>query len=124
MLARLSPDFKGLKLYFYDLNVKANLAINDKNKLFFSGYFGQDELAVANMFGSEWGNVTGTLRWNSILSRKLFSNTSFIYSNYDFNVGFKSDGNEINYNSHIKDLNIKQDFTFYPNSRKHHSLWF
>jgi len=116
MLARLSPDFKGLKLYFYDINAKANLAINEKNKLFFSAYFGQDELAVSNMFGSKWGNATGTLRWNSILSRKLFSNTSFIYSNYDFNVGFKSDGNETNYNSHIKDLNLKQDFTFYPNA--------
>jgi hypothetical protein len=117
MLARLSPDFKGLKLYFYDLNAKANLAINSRNKLFFSGYFGQDELAVSSMFGSKWGNTTGTLRWNSILNRKLFSNTSFIYSNYDFNVGFKSDGNEINYNSHIKDINLKQDFSFYPNSK-------
>jgi hypothetical protein len=117
MLAKLSPDFKGLKLYFYDLNAKANLQINAKNKIFFSGYFGQDELAVSNMFGSKWGNATGTFRWNSILSRKLFSNTSFIYSNYDFNVGFKTDGNTINYNSHIKDLNVKQDFTFYPNSK-------
>jgi hypothetical protein len=117
LLARLSPDFKGLNLYFYDLNAKANLAINSKNKIFFSGYFGQDELAVSNMFGSKWGNATGTFRWNSILNRKLFSNTSFIFSNYDFNVGFKSDGNEINYNSHIKDLNLKQDFTFYPNSK-------
>lgn len=117
LLARLSPDFKGLKLYFYDLNAKANLEINSKNKIFFSGYFGQDELAVSNMFGSKWGNATGTFRWNSILSRKLFSNTSFIFSNYDFNVGFKSDGNEINYNSHIKDLNLKQDFSLYANSK-------
>jgi len=116
MLAKLSPDFKGLKLYFYDLNVKANLQINSKNKVFFSGYFGQDELAVSNMFGSKWGNATGTLRWNSILNRKLFSNTSFIFSNYDFNVGFKTDGNTINYNSHIKDLNLKQDLTFYLNT--------
>jgi hypothetical protein len=117
MLAKLSPDFKGLKLYFYDLNAKANWQINATNKLFFSGYFGQDELAVSNMFGSKWGNATGTLRWNSILNRKLFSNTSFIFSNYDFNVGFKTEGNTINYNSHIKDLNLKQDFTFYPNSK-------
>ncbi|MFT3908040.1 MAG: TonB-dependent receptor [Ferruginibacter sp.] len=117
MLAGLSPDFKGLKMYFYDLNAKANLTINSKNKLFFSGYFGQDELAVSSMFGSKWGNTTGTLRWNSIISRKLFSNTSFIYSNYDFNVGFKTDGNTTNYNSHIRDLNLKQDFTYYPNSK-------
>jgi hypothetical protein len=117
LFARLSPDLKDVKLYFYDLNVKANLAVNDKNKIFFSGYFGKDVLGVSNMFGSKWGNSTGTLRWNSLVSSKLFSNTSFIYSNYDFNVGFKSDGKEVNFNSHIKDLDLKQDFSFYANSK-------
>jgi hypothetical protein len=116
VFARLSSDLKDVKLYFYDLNVKANLAINDKNKIFFSGYFGKDVLGVSTLFGSKWGNATGTLRWNSVLSGKLFSNTSFIYSNYDFNVGFRSDGKETNFNSHIKDLNLKQDFTLYANA--------
>lgn len=116
LFARLSSDLKDVKLYFYDLNAKANLAINDKNKLYFSGYFGKDVLGVSKTFGSDWGNSTATLRWNSVLSSKLFSNTSLIYSNYDFNVGFKSENSEINFNSHIKDLNLKQDFTFYPNA--------
>ncbi|MGV3603025.1 MAG: TonB-dependent receptor [Dyadobacter fermentans] len=115
MFARLSSDFKDLKLYFYDLNMKANLEINDKNKIFFSGYFGKDVLSASTLFGSEWGNSTGTLRWNSVINSKLFSNTSFIYSNYDFNVGFKSGGSETNFNSHIKDLNLKQDFTYFAN---------
>jgi len=38
LFARLSSDFKDVKLYFYDLNAKANFAINDKNKLYVSGY--------------------------------------------------------------------------------------
>lgn len=117
LIAQLSPDFKGTQLYFYDLNAKANLTVNDKNKLYFSGYFGKDVLGVVNLFGSEWGNATATLRWNSLLSSKLFSNTSFIYSNYDFSVGFPGDGNQITTNSKIKDLNLKQDFSFYPNSK-------
>ena len=117
VFAGLSSDLKDVKLYFYDLNAKANLEINSKNKLYFSGYFGKDVLGVSKTFGSDWGNTTATLRWNSILSSKLFSNTSFIYSNYDFNVGFKSDSSNINYNSNIKDLNLKQDFTYYLNAR-------
>lgn len=116
LLAGISADFKDVKLYFYDLNAKANLAINEKNKIYFSGYFGKDVLGVSKTFGSDWGNATATLRWNSLLSSKLFSNTSLIYSNYDFNVGFKSEGGELNFNSHIKDLNMKQDLTFYANS--------
>ncbi len=117
LFARMSSDFKDVKLYFYDLNAKANFEINDKNKLYLSGYFGKDVLSANGLFGSDWGNSTGTLRWNSLLSSKLFSNTSFIYSNYDFNVGFKGGDSEINYNSNIKDLNFKQDFSYYPNSR-------
>ncbi|WP_440134611.1 TonB-dependent receptor [Chitinophaga sancti] len=117
LFAKISPDFKDIQLYFYDLNVKANLAVNDRNKLYFSGYFGKDVLGVSKTFGSKWGNATGTLRWNSVLSSKLFSNTSFIYSNYDFNVSFKSDNSETNFNSNIKDLNLKQDFTLYANAR-------
>ncbi|HEY8894299.1 MAG TPA: TonB-dependent receptor [Niastella sp.] len=117
LFARMSSDFKDINLYFYDLNAKANLALNDKNKLYFSGYFGKDVLGVSKAFGSDWGNATATLRWNSLWSSKLFSNTSFIYSNYDFNVSFKSDGSEMNFNSHIRDLNLKQDFTYYANAR-------
>lgn len=116
LIASLSSDFKDIKLYFYDLNAKANLAINSKNKLYFSGYFGKDVLGVSKTFGSNWGNATGTLRWNSVVSSKLFSNTSFIYSNYDFNVNFTTDGSVINTNSNIKDLNLKQDFTYFLNS--------
>lgn len=117
LFARMSSDFKDVKLYFYDLNAKANFAINDKNKIYFSGYLGKDVLAASGMFGSDWGNVTGTLRWNSVLSSKLFSNTSLIYSNYDFNIGFQGDGSAINFNSNIKDLNLKQDFSFYLDSK-------
>lgn len=116
LFAGLSSDMKDVKLYFYDLNAKANLAIDSKNRLFFSGYFGKDVLGVSQAFGSKWGNSTATLRWNSVLNSKLFSNTSFIYSNYDFNVGFKSGGSETNFNSNIRDLNLKQDFTLYASS--------
>lgn len=117
LFAKLSPDLKDIQLYFYDLNAKANFEINAKNRLFFSGYFGKDVFGVSTMFGSKWGNAIGTLRWNSVINSRLFSNTSFIYSNYDFNVGFESGGSETNFDSHIKDLNLKQDFTFYANAR-------
>lgn len=116
LFAGLASDFKDIKLYFYDLNAKANLYINKKNKLYFSGYFGKDVFGLSKAFGSKWGNTTATVRWNSVVSSKLFSNTSFIYSNYDFNVGFQSDGSEVKFNSHIRDLNLKQDFTYYWNS--------
>ncbi len=113
---KASKDFKDTKLYFYDLNLKANYRINDKNRVFVSGYFGQDKLGFSS-FGLDWGNSTGTVRWNAIISPKLFSNTSFIFSNFNYNITIKSSSSDINVKSKIQDYNIKQDFTYIFNPR-------
>jgi TonB dependent receptor/CarboxypepD_reg-like domain/TonB-dependent Receptor Plug Domain len=117
LFLKASPDFKDSKLYFYDLNAKANYRINSKNRIYLSGYFGRDVLAFGENFGIDWGNSTGTLRWNSIISSKLFSNTSVIYSNYDYNIAIQSGETDFNINSNIKDWNLKQDFTLYANPK-------
>ncbi|MGL5892566.1 MAG: TonB-dependent receptor, partial [Bacteroidia bacterium] len=69
---KLTDDFKDNALYFYDVNMKANYRFNDRNKIFVSGYFGRDKLAFGDNFGIDWGNATGTIRWNSIISPKFF----------------------------------------------------
>ncbi|TAE38188.1 MAG: TonB-dependent receptor [Sphingobacteriales bacterium] len=124
LFLKASPDFKDNKLYFYDLNAKANYKLNNKNHIFLSGYFGRDVLAFGNNFGIDWGNATGTLRWNSILNSKLFSNASLIYSNYDYNVKIKSGETNFNINSNIKDWNLKQDFSYYLNPKNSLRLGF
>ncbi len=112
---KATEKFKDNILYFYDLNAKANYQINAKNKVYISGYFGRDELGLGQDFGIDWGNKTGTIRWNKIISNKLFLNTSLIYSDYNYNVKLKNGETNFNINSNIKDLNLKQDYTFYAN---------
>jgi hypothetical protein len=112
---KATEKFKDNILYFYDLNAKANYQINAKNKIYISGYFGRDELGLGQDFGIDWGNKTGTIRWNKIISNKLFLNTSLIYSDYNYNVKLKNGETNFNINSNIKDLNLKQDYTFYAN---------
>ena len=100
-------------LYFYDLNAKANYRINDKNRVYLSGYFGRDVLSFSNTFGIQWGNSTGTARWNHIYSSRLFSNTSLIYSNYNYVININSSNNNINLVSQIRDFSLKEDFQYY-----------
>ncbi|OFY70599.1 MAG: collagen-binding protein [Bacteroidetes bacterium RIFCSPLOWO2_12_FULL_37_12] len=116
MFLKLSNNFKDTKLYFYDLNLKANYRINDKNRIFLSGYFGQDQIGLSS-FGINWGNATATLRWNSIISPKFFSNTSLIYSNYNYKIALSSSTSDIDIKSKIRDFNLKQDFTFLANPK-------
>ncbi len=109
-----SPDsnLNNNTLYFYDLNAKTNYQLNDKNTLFLSGYFGRDKLALHKAFGFNWGNATATLRWNHLYNNRLFSNTSLIYSNYNYVIESFLESNEFKVNSSIKDANLKQDFQY------------
>jgi hypothetical protein len=100
-------------LYFYDINAKANYQFGEKNRLFLSGYFGKDKLGYGTQFGIDWGNSTGTLRWNHIFNNKLFSNTSLIYSDYDYQVNINQSNNNVGILSKIKDFSLKSDFQYY-----------
>lgn len=103
-------------LYFYDLNVKANYRLGEKDRIFISGYFGRDKFGFSDQFGFDWGNTTGTLRWNHLYSNKLFSNTSLIFSNYNYKLKFGGGDQTFNIGSEIQDINVKQDFDYYLNS--------
>jgi hypothetical protein len=113
-----APDtsLRGNTLFFYDLNAKTNFKLNDKNTLYLSGYFGRDKLGLNQAFGFDWGNTTATLRWSHIFSNRLFSNTSFIYSNYDYVIENQLEGNDFKVSSIIRDFNLKQDFQYALNN--------
>ncbi|HEY6913485.1 MAG TPA: TonB-dependent receptor [Paludibacter sp.] len=117
LFLKLSKDtlINNNQLYFYDLNAKANYSIDDKNRVYFSGYMGRDIFKFSNRFGINWGNVTGTLRWNHIWNEKLFSNTSLIYSDYDYKVAI-SGSRSFSLTSIIKDWNLKHNFEYFINS--------
>lgn len=128
--------------YFYDLNAKVNHIISERSRLYLSGYFGKDRFYARDQSDytnngvrrqeendSEifWGNAIGALRWNYVISQKLFLNTTVTYSDYGFNIGAKNlsqttelgstetDRFEFEYISGIRDLSAKLDFDFTPN---------
>ncbi len=105
------------RLYFYDLNLKTNYQFDEKNKVYLSGYFGRDVLGFSDDFGFDWGNLTGTLRYNHIFNAKLFSNTSLIYSDFDYKISIGSNQDELFISANIKDYNFKQDFDYYLNDK-------
>ncbi|HRO70625.1 MAG TPA: hypothetical protein PK951_09600, partial [Chitinophagaceae bacterium] len=105
------------KLSFYDLNAKANYILGEKDRLYISGYFGRDNLGVGSIFGLDWGNGTGTVRWNHIFNPKLFSNTSLIYSNYNYTISIRSGATDFDIFSQIRDWNFKEELQWYINSR-------
>ena len=107
---------KESKFYFYDLNAKINFKINENNRVFVSGYFGRDRNTFGDLFQLNFGNATGTIRWNHSYSGRIFSNLTLIYSDFDYNVGVPQGTMGFKWLSHIIDKGLKNDYTFYVNS--------
>ena len=83
-----NTDFAGTNYYFYDLNTKVNYQFSNKDRVYFSGYFGRDVFGAGLGIGFDWGNTTTSLRWNRIFSNRLFLNTTVYYSDYDYALNF------------------------------------
>ena len=121
---------------FYDLNAKLNFDLGPKDKLFLSGYFGNDRLQLVDKVGRStssiqsttdlgWGNATGTLRWNHVFNPKLFANTTLLLT--DFNFRFADDLRRdytdgrppvtefAEFASAVRDYSLKADFDWSPN---------
>lgn len=119
LFLKLSSDslLKTSKLYFYDLNLKANYQFGKKDRVYLSSYLGRDIFGLGSNFGFDWGNRTSTVRWNHVFHSKLFSNTTLIYSDYSYKIkaGFNDQSFEIT--SSIRDYNLKQDYSWFANAK-------
>ena len=109
----------GLKMYFYDLNAKFNVIINDKHRLYFGGYFGRDCYGYGSQSGStkfdfKWSNAMASVRWNYIISPRLFLNTLFTYSHYDFSTLMQMSVYKFNLMSILDDYALKSELTYLP----------
>ena len=110
------PNISQNTLYFYDLNAKLNWRLGEKDRLFLSGYFGRDVFRIDNLFGFDWGNGTGTLRWNHVYNKKLFSNLTFVYSDYTYVIGTpEEDSTSFKLTSRIRDYHLKNSYNYYIN---------
>lgn len=111
LFLKANPDTKDNDLRFYDLNTKLNFDIDDRNKLYFSGYFGRDSFNIGGLFINAYGNATFNARWNHLFSDQLFSNLSVIYTNYHYFLNLDFIG--MDWESGIRNLHFKYDFKHY-----------
>lgn len=112
-----------LPYYFYDFNAKINYILSDKDRIYLSGYYGDDVLKAksqsdSNFFqgGFKLGNVTATGRWNHIYNPKLFSNVSVIYTRFRYDVEASIPGNSFLARSRIADIGVKADYNYFRNT--------
>jgi hypothetical protein len=116
----LPPAARGNGYYFYDVNAKMNWQIGKKDRLFLSGYFGQDvfHFKSANsdlQIDIPWGNAMAALRWNHQFGSKVFMNSTFSFTNYNFSTTANSSSFGISLSSGIRDFSLKSVVDWIPN---------
>ena len=112
-------QMKGVKFYFYDLNAKFNVVINDKHRLYFGAYYGRDRYGYKSKSGSTqinfiWANAMASARWNYIISPRLFLNTIFTFSHYDFSTLMSMDVYKFELMSGLEEYTLKSELTYLP----------
>lgn len=120
-----NPSWTPLPEYhFYDANLKSNITLSSKDKLFLSAYTGSDYFnynlkttSLSLTFNLEWTNQAIILRWNRLLSSNAFLNTSLSYTRYNNDVNTEHTGISINLSSGIQDAQIKSDLTVALNNQ-------
>jgi len=114
---KLNPSVEDL--YFTDFTAKFNVKLGKRDRLFLTLFSGKDifiNKPAVMRNGLEWGNNSLTLRWNHIYGNRLFSNTTFYSSKYDYSLYTNYD-EKIYWNSDITSSNIKSEFAWYINPR-------
>lgn len=111
-------DAKDAYLYFYDLNMKLNFVLSDKDQLSVSGYLGDDKMVLRNFANMSWGNAFLNGKWTRTMGRWL-STAALTYNQY--NYGYEVDmGMYLDGHGKIEDYGFKQEFHY---DDGHKSSW-
>ena len=110
------PDDAVLVPAFHDINAKVNMRINDNNKIFGAFYTGRDRMNLLdNILQWDWGNKTATFRWNHIFNKRWFSNTTLIYSDFDYQFLQDFPGFGVDWTANLREFSLKEDLEYYMN---------
>ena len=112
--------------FFYDLDAKLTHRFSDRDRLYFNVYNGLDDfyyrykddsstfsggnLTENQHLSIRWGNTVSALRWNHVLSPKLFANTTVAYNHYKMKMGSELVSQEVHQNGTIDNDQYKFDY--------------
>jgi len=117
-LLQLSDQYKNNRINIYDLNFKINNIIDSNNKIFISGYLGNDNIEIGADLGINWSNRFMTIQWEKRIKLNFKSTSTLYTSNYTYNNLFKTTSSNWILNSSIKDYGIKQNLEYIKNKNR------
>ena len=109
LFLKLSPDFRGNTLYFYDFNAKADWILDNRNHLFLSFFTGNDKTAIEDMIDIRWHNLSASLKWLHHFNGDAYTQSTAYYSGYQTDNGIDFLGMNLWFSGHIRQTGFRQD---------------
>jgi len=116
--------YSGNSYYFYDLDFHFFYKPSNKNQFEILYYYGRDyyslnkdEIMLTNKIN--WGNMMGSFGWKHLFNNNFSVDNLIFYSSYNFELNANALDNYFILNSNIRDLSIKNNFSWNPNEKHH-----
>lgn len=126
-----SPESR-LGYGFYDLNAKVNWKVGEQDRLYISFYNGRDKFynhwktdGKKDKYHYYWGNISTSIRWNHVLTPRMFFNVQAYYSRFQFMTSNRNYNNEKKQyeesrsRSFLEEVTTKADFDYLPADNHH-----
>jgi hypothetical protein len=110
LFLKQTKDFRDNTMFFYDVNLKADYQLSDRDQLLLTFFTSRDRLALEDMVDMRWKNITATLRWVHQMGSSARSQTTLLHSTYKTDNGFDLMGLNFSYTGHIRHTGLHQDF--------------
>ena len=114
-----NPALASTRLTFFDINAKLSATLNDKNRLFFSGYIGEDYFALSGTGEFDYANKAASLRWSCIVNPEFYINTTATASWYDYDAGGALSGLSAQWRASIADYGLRQEYSWDIDKHNH-----
>jgi len=112
LFLKRTKDFRHNTMYFYDLNLKADYQLTDRDQLLLTFFTSRDRIGMDDMVDLKWSNLTASLRWVHLLGASSRSQTTLLHSSFNTDNAFDLMGLNFSYTGHIRHTGLNQDFRF------------
>ncbi|MFY0651407.1 MAG: TonB-dependent receptor [Cyclobacteriaceae bacterium] len=92
---------------FNDFNLKLSLIVDEKNKIWYSGYRSEDGFSFASDTTFSWYTTNHALAWSHLFSDSFSVKTSLVTGAYSYNIKDEKGVNSFKIDSKIKYQNLK-----------------
>ncbi len=114
------PDanIKNSSASFYDVTAKISHDAGDKDAIYLSSYFSNDDFRLFSDSLYQYQNYNAVLQWRHQYSNKLVSVFTGSYSGYNYSVSQKNDSlRAFDFQYNLASANLKLDFSYFPTSQ-------